>query len=270
MKRKSPDIGTVFCRGVPLDLVSVEGGEFEMGGNEYSFEKPVHRVKVGGFCIGRYPVTQRLWQAVMGSSPSRFPGAARPVETVSWEDVREFLEILNKDMEMSVGPGFRLPTEAEWEFAARGGNKGRGFVNAGSDRLEEVGWYNENSYGETKPVGLKLPNELGIFDMSGNVWEWCCDWYGDDYYQKCAEQGVVVNPVGPETGVYRVLRGGSIFGNPGYCRAAARLPGRPDYRSDFVGFRLVVPCQTGGGLGLPVSKKTTTQPSGGREGRRRG
>ena len=245
---------TVLCGAVPLELVFVEGGEFERGGDEWDSERPVHRVKVGGFYIGRYPVSQRLWQAVMGDNPSRFPGAARPVETVSWTEVQEFLAVVNKDGQLLAGlkalapkgAGLRLPAEAEWEFAARGGNKGRGFVYSGSDRLEEVGWYEENSYGETKPVGLKLPNELGIFDMSGNVWEWCSDWYGEDYYQKCAEQGVVVNPGGPEDGAGRVLRGGGFFDNSENCRATNRNQNHPDNRNDTIGFRLVVPCQLTG------------------------
>lgn len=171
--------------------------------------------------MGEFLVTQELWEAVMGDNPSSFQGHKRPVEQVSWEDITQkdgFLERLNKRVVFTEGSPFsrpkgtiyRLPTEAEWEYAARGGQKSCGFpMYSGSHRINEVGWYEENSHSETKPVGLKLPNELGIYDMTGNVWEWCHDWFDADYYQKCLQKGVVKNPLGAEKGQFRVNRGGS-------------------------------------------------------------
>jgi len=233
-----------------LRLRLVTGGTFIMGDDSYH----KHRVKVSSFYMGTCPVTQRLWQAVMGNNPSYFRGENRPVETVSWNDAQDFFKKLNKidsvqDFLRNVagpGAGFRLPTEAEWEYAARGGVKSRGFLYSGSDKLAEVGWYNENSYGETKPVGLKQANELGLFDMNGNVWEWCGDWYDGQYYPKCAEEGLVSDPRGPTEGLYRVLRGGGCFGAPEGCRATSRHCSPPDLRGSTFGFRLAVPCQSVG------------------------
>ncbi|MBK8965904.1 MAG: formylglycine-generating enzyme family protein, partial [Lewinellaceae bacterium] len=135
----------------------------------YGDEQPVHDVTVSGFYLGKLPVTQMLWQAVMGDTPSRFPGGQRPVEQVSWDDAQKFVKKLQDQTRLP----FRLPSEAEWEFAARGGVYNLNHNYAGSNRLKEVGWYNLNSHGETKLAGLKYPNELGLYDMSGNVWEWC-------------------------------------------------------------------------------------------------
>ena len=205
-------------------------------------EKPAHRVKVSSFYIGQYPLTQWLWQAITGENPSRFKGDNRPVEMVSWHDAQDFIEKLKKE----TGREFRLPTEAEWEFAARGGIKSEDYEYAGGNKLKEVGWYYENSYDETKPVGLKFPNELGLYDMSGNVWEWCQDWYDEDYYKKYHEEGLVVNPQGPDGGVYRVARGGSSFTFAEFCRSANRLHWLPHYRNSNYGFRLVVPSQSVG------------------------
>jgi formylglycine-generating enzyme required for sulfatase activity len=240
--------------GLSMEMVPVEGGVFLMGGGEYDRERPIHQVKVGSCYIGKYPVTQRLWQAVMGDNPSFFKGENRPVEMVSWNDAQNFFKVLNKIgsvqdfLQNMAGPGagFRLPTEAEWEYAARGGTKSQGFQYAGSDKLAEVGWFFENSYGETKPVGLKQANELGLFDMSGNVWEWCWDWYDDQYYRKCAGEGLVLDPRGPAEGSTRVLRGGSFFYYPGLCRCTDRFSDHPDYRISSIGFRLAVPCQSVG------------------------
>ncbi|MEZ4960420.1 MAG: formylglycine-generating enzyme family protein [Saprospiraceae bacterium] len=247
MKETPPPILKIPLRnGRSFDMIFVEGGEFLMGAekSQYDDERPVHQVKVSGFYIGKFPVTQHLWQSITGENPSRFKGENRPVEMVSWHDAQGFIEKLNAAL--SLPQAIRLPTEAEWEFAARGGNKSGKYGYAGSDKLKEVGWYSENSYGETKPVGLKFPNELGLSDMSGNVWEWCQDWYDSDYYKKCASEGLSVNPQGPERGVYRVLRGGGYFYSAGDCRSTYRSFRHPDYQFSGIGFRLVVPSQSVG------------------------
>jgi formylglycine-generating enzyme required for sulfatase activity len=232
--------------GVNLELVYVQGGIFSMGGDDPEApdrEKPVHKVQLSDFFIGRYPVTQEVWQAVMGDNPSRFKGEKRPVEGVSWEDAQKMLPRLNQQS----GEDFRLPAEAEWEYAARGGRHSQGYKYAGSDRLKQVGWYRENSDGETREVGRLLANELGIHDMSGNVYEWCQDWYDDESYAACHKRGLVENPQGPDTGTRRVLRGGGYFGYPLRCRAVDRDRYRPEFRGGGIGFRLVLPFQSAGG-----------------------
>ncbi|WP_353484869.1 SUMF1/EgtB/PvdO family nonheme iron enzyme, partial [Haliscomenobacter sp.] len=154
------------------ELVLVPGGTFMMGSDDpeaYDDEKEIHAVTLPDFAIGKYPVTQALWAAIMGDNPANFQGANRPVEQVSWEDAQRFLQKLNAtDTRLAADQHFRLPSEAEWEYAARGGQKSEGYRYTGSNVLDEVGWYNQNSHGQTQPVGLKLPNELGICDMSGN------------------------------------------------------------------------------------------------------
>ncbi len=209
-----------------------------MGDDDGQFkeEKPAHRVKVSSFYIGQYPLTQSLWQVITGENPSEFKGENRPVDNVSWNDVQDFIIKLNEQ----TGQQFRLPTEAEWEYAARGGKYSQGYTFSGSDKLKQVGWYEENSNDETHEVGLMLANELGIYDMSGNVWEWCVDWYDREYYENCQKQGVVENPPGPDNGDYRVIRGGSCFGSQMHCRATTRRWGQPGHRDDGIGFRLVL------------------------------
>jgi formylglycine-generating enzyme required for sulfatase activity len=232
---------------VAFDMLLIEGGNFDMGGGDdeaFGREKPVHPVKVGSFYLGKYPVTQEVWQAVMGSNPSRFNGSQRPVEQVSWRDTQEFIKKLNHMTKRH----YRLPTEAEWEYAARGGihRQQDGYLYAGSDKLKEVGWYADNSDGETKEVGLKYPNELGLYDMSGNVWEWCNDWFGGKYYQACDKKGVVQDPQGPAQGVYRVFRGGGCFSAPRSCRVAYRSDREPAIRGFILGFRLALSRQLTG------------------------
>ena len=236
--------------GFSFDLIRVDGGEFDMGGTDEAAidrEKPVHRVQLDTFYLGRYLVTQALWKAVMGddNNPSGFKGDQRPVESVSWEDiVNDFLPRLNEITKQTrpQGTAYRLPTEAEWEYAARGGPHKSPYLYAGSNKLKEVGWYDENSYDETKPVGLKDANELGLHDMSGNAFEWCTDWYGDEtYYEKCRKQGTVVNPCGPFRDVARIVRGGGYFDTAQGCRVSYRYGYEPSFRSDHISFRLVLP-----------------------------
>ena len=216
------------------NIVFVEGGTFMMGAtaeqdsDAESDEKPAHRVTLSSFSISRYEVTQEEWQAVMGNNPSNFNGSKRPVENVSWNDCQEFIRKLNT----MTGKQFRLPTEAEWEFASRGGIKSQGYKYSGSNNLNSVAWYDDNSGITTHDVGLKSPNELGIYDMSGNVWEWCSDWYGN--YSSSSQ----TNPTGSYSGSNRVLRGGSWGLNAWCCRVSIRSGGAPDFRHLILGFRL--------------------------------
>ena len=190
-----------------IDMVYVEGGKFMMGlegHDRESDDQPVHEVTLSDFYIGKYPVTQALWEAVLGDRPAFFrhdDSDNKPVEFISWHKIQEFLQKLNR----LTGKKYRLPTEAQWEYAARGGNKSKGYQYAGSDNINDVGWYEGNSKGHTQPVGHKAPNELGIYDMSGNVWEWCNDWYDKNYYQNSPSE----DPKGPISGTRGVIRGGS-------------------------------------------------------------
>ncbi len=232
----------------PEGMVFVEGGTFTMGSNDgQSDEKPVHQVTVSSFLIGRTEVTQALWESVMGKNPSNFKGSDRPVEQVSWYDVVEFCNKLSENEGLQKAysgsgekiscnfnsNGYRLPTEAEWEYAARGGNKSKGYKYSGSNDIAEVGWYAGNSGNQTKDVSGKRPNELGMYDMSGNVWEWCWDWYGN------YSSGSQTDPRGPNSGSYRVLRGGSWAFDAVYCRVAFRDSNTPDDRYSVLGFRIV-------------------------------
>jgi formylglycine-generating enzyme required for sulfatase activity len=215
------------------EMVFVEGGTFQMGSSSgESDEQPVHSVTLSSFNIGKYEVTQAQWKAVMGSNPSSFSGCDNcPVENVSWNDVQEFVRKLNAQ----TGKNYRLPTEAEWEYAARGGKQSRGYTYSGSNDVGSVAWYSGNSGGKTHAVGGKQANELGIYDMSGNVWEWCSDRYG--YYSSYNE----TNPTGASSGQSRVLRGGSWYIFADFCRTAIRFWINPDYRDSRGGFRLVLP-----------------------------
>ena len=222
--------------GISIDMVRVEAGTFTMGAtaemiNPHKDEKPTHRVTLtNDYYIGKYEVTQALWKAVMGNNPSNFKGDNLPVENVSWDDCQEFISKLNR----ITGKTFRLPTEAEWEYAARGGNKSRGYQYSGSRNLSHVAWYENNSGHKTHAVGTKQPNELGIYDMSGNVWEWCQDWYGK--YSSSSQ----VNPIGINNGSNRVRRGGSWSSFDRDCRSSYRGSITPGYRDISLGLRLVL------------------------------
>ena len=220
---------------IGMEMVFVQGGAFMMGGTSeqvdaYDSEKPVHEVTLSDFYIGKYPVTQKQWWQMMGNNPSKFAGDNLPVERISWNDVQEFLSKLRS----MTGKQYRMLTEAEWEFAARGGTKGKGYIYAGSNNLNDVGWYQENSGSKTHPVGAKQPNELGIYDMSGNVWEWVNDWYGP--YSSSKQ----TNPTGPSSGSYRVARGGSWADDAGACRVSIRFNDHPGFRYYLIGFRLAL------------------------------
>jgi len=250
---------TFTVNGVSFTMIKVEGGTFNMGaqsidpsGTNYdsdadNIESPVHSVTLSDYYIGETEVTQELWEAVMGSKPSHFSGyPQRPVEYVSWNDCQEFITKLNN----LTGKNFRLPTKAEWEYAARGGNKSKGYKYSGSNTIGNVAWYYENSgdsglddsswnYNKLKQnncrthnVKTKSPNELGIYDMSGNVYEWCEDWYGN------YSSGSQTNPKGPSSGSYRVRRGGSWDDYAKYCRVSFRYIYTPDVRDANCGFRL--------------------------------
>jgi len=217
-------------------MVLVEGGTFtmgatpEQGSNAWDDEMPAHSVTLSTYYIGQTEVTQALWEAVMGNNPSHFKGNNNPVECVSWEDCQEFIRKLNS----LTGRQFRLPTEAEWEYAARGGNRSRGYKYSGSNDIGEVAWYSGNAGDTTHPVAQKRANELGLYDMSGNVSEWCSDWYGS--YSSAPQ----TNPAGPATDSFCVSRGGDYWIVAGYCRVSYRSGYGPSYCHDFLGLRVVL------------------------------
>ena len=221
--------------GFEIEMIAVEGGSFNMGSNEsdYADEKPIHTVTVSSFKMGKYEITQAQWKAVMTTNPSYFSECDTcPVEYVSYTDVQGFIEELN----YKTGKKYRLPTEAEWEFAARGGNNSNDYIYSGSSTPSKVAWTDENSKGKTHPVGKLRPNELGLYDMSGNVLEWCSDWYGEDYYSNSPSN----NPEGPVSGTRRVLRGSSWYLLASLCRVADRFIFDPSRRFGFIGFRVVL------------------------------
>ena len=258
---------TITVNGVSFNMIKVEGGTFKMGaqstdpnGENYDSEasereQPVHSVTLSDYYIGETEVTQELWEAVMGTTIEQQrqkaeeywgsdcdlfgQGSTHPMYYISWEECQEFIAKLNQ----LTGKRFCLPTEAEWEYAARGGNKSRGYKYAGSNTIGEVAWYDDNAcdgvgrnspaYG-THPVGTKSPNELGLYDMSGNVYEWCSDWYGK--YLSSSQ----TNPTGPTTGSNRVLRGGSWIGRAQNCRVSSRNINFQFIRYINFGFRLAL------------------------------
>ena len=228
-------------------LIAVKGGTFKMGATEEqteyaeSDEKPAHRVTLDTYFIGVYEVTQKLWKDVMKTNPSKHVGDNLPVENVSWNDCQEFIKKLNRRRsEINLGSYsnwvFRLPTEAEWEYAARGGNQSNGYRYSGSNRPADAGWYSSNSDFETHEVGSKVKNELGLYDMSGNVWEWCQDTYSSTYYSNSPQR----NPLCREQSDSRVSRGGGYSFAFKYLRISYR--GRDDATGKYAntGFRLVL------------------------------
>ena len=236
-------------------FVFVEGGTFHMGsirgdGHGNVAERPMHTVTVKSFIMGKYPVTQKEWIAVMGVNPSYFKGDNRPVEQVSWYDAVEYCNHLSLNEGLTPAytingtdvtwnrnaNGYRLPTEAEWEYAARGGNGSpENYTYSGSNDAKEVAWYSGNSNGSTRDVGMKKPNSLGLYDMSGNVWEWCWDWYGS--YSNSIQH----NPTGPSSGSNRIGRGGGWNNSVQFVRPTYRYSSPPAIRGSLLGFRLVRP-----------------------------
>lgn len=225
------------------EMLWVEGGSFWMGSDDEGAlddEKPVHEVSLTSFCMGRFLVTQALYTAVMEvENPSAFQGADRPVEQVSWYEAKFFVQKLNeKTGRTQQRWQYELPSEAQWEYAARGGKAASGTKYSGSDKLKEVGWFKDNCHEETKPVGLRLANTLGLYDMSGNVLEWCRDLWSENYYKECAGEGIVFNPLGPYSSSYYVTRGGSWQYGDIMCSVSCR-----DYwggGSNHLGFRLAL------------------------------
>jgi formylglycine-generating enzyme required for sulfatase activity len=218
-----------------MELVLIPAGTFQMGSDDsdaYDSEKPMHTVRITQpFYLGKYEVTQGQWQAVMGNNPSKFTGDPnRPVESVSWDDVQEFIRRLNS---REGGATYRLPTEAEWEYAARAGTTTRWSFGDEASQLELYAWYGENDGLQTHPVGQLQPNRWGIYDMHGNVWEWVQDWYGG-YASSTA-----VDPAGPSSGSGRVIRGGGWSSTARFCRSAFRGHDAPGYRYGYLGFRLL-------------------------------
>ncbi len=235
-----------------IEMIAVEGGIFLMGKERTTGETSPHKVSVLDFEIGKYEISQEQWLAVMESNPSKFLGLQNPVDNVSWVKVQEFISKLNAKS----GKKYRLPTEAEWEYAARGGaniDSDNSDKFSGGNDIDAQAWYWRNSgdtilagrwdneiikqnHCRTQEVGQKKPNSLGIYDMTGNVWEWCSDWYSDEYYQNSSNS----NPLGPDHGKTRVYRGGSYVSKFKYCPVYFRFSGNPEYGYNYLGFRLVL------------------------------
>jgi formylglycine-generating enzyme len=235
-------------------LAKVKGTTgFQMGGDKDKDEQRVHTVSISDFYMGAFPVTQQLWQYMMNDNPSYFRGGNRPVEQVSWNDIclkEGFLNRLNNHptiknwlkAQKKTNMKFRLPSEAEWEYAARGGEHWEdGFEYAGSNDIDEVAWYEKNSHNETKTVGLKAPNPLGLYDMSGNVWEWCADDWHDSYKNAPNDGTAWIDQ--SKRGNNRVLRGGGWIGSDQFCRVTFRDHDWPERRNYDIGFRLVLSLQ---------------------------
>lgn len=216
-----------LVEGVSFKLVFVEGGSFQMG-----YPKMNKSITLSNFFIGETQVTQLLWHHIMGNNPSHFSNCNKcPVENVSWNHTQIFIKMLNQ----KINKNYRLPTDAEWEYAARGGKISKGYIYSGSDNLSDVAWYNQKGNNRVRQVAQKQPNELGIYDMSGNVYEWCGDWWESDYQSMTR-----LNPKGPKSGYFRVLRGGGWSSNEQSCRCTYRASERPDVRNNCVGFRIAL------------------------------
>ena len=231
----SGSVDSITVNGVTFKMVKIEGGTFMMGApssdaEAYSNEMPQHCVTLSEYYIAETEVTQALWKAVMGSNPSHFQYPDRPVEEISWNDCKTFIEKLNQLTDKQ----FRLPTEAEWEYAARGGGNSHGYKFSGSDNVDDVAWYTDNCGGETHAVKTKAANELGLYDMTGNVLEWCSDWMA------AYTADTVTNPQGPAAGFKRVLRGGSLYNDARRLRVTRRSEYNPTFTDYSVGFRLAL------------------------------
>jgi len=226
-KKLAVDLGG----GVKLDMVMIPAGEFTMGDKE---SRPAHKVKITRpFYLGAYEVTQAQWEAVMGGNPSRFKGAENPVERVSWEDCQEFIKKLNAKVGSELGR-FALPTEAQWEYACRAGSEKHYCFGGDKPGLLDYGWHVKNSRSKTEPVGAKKPNSWGLYDMHGNVAEWCQDWYGPKYYEKSRTN----DPSGPARGTARVVRGGFWGASAWKSRSAYRDHNTPRRFGRHLGFRI--------------------------------
>ncbi len=222
-----------------MQMVLVKGGTFMMGANPeqgddyFKDDKPIHEVTLSDFYIGKFLVTQKEWEEIMGDNPSHFKGDDLPVENVSWNDVQDFITKLNQ----KTGKTYQLPTEAEWEYAARGGLSNKRHKYAGHNNIDCVAWYGDTSEGTTQPIGLKRANELGIYDMSGNVWEWCEDDWHDNYSgAPSTNQAWIDTP----RAAYRVIRGGSWLNNAQFCSVSVRSNFTPSHRDNALGFRLAM------------------------------
>lgn len=220
-------------------MVKVEGGTFSMGSNQCEDEKPIHKVTIESFCIGKYEITVKEYKTFCNATNRQMPSwepiggwiDTHPMANLTFDDAVVFCKWLSDLTKVE----YRLPTEAEWEYAARGGNISKGYLYSGSDNVDEVAVYGHNSGGQTHKVGSKKPNELGLYDMSGNVWEWCYDIYSATYYSESPN----FNPKGPSIGNYHVLRGGAWGMNAWDCRVTSRYESGPDYRNRNRGFRIV-------------------------------
>ena len=234
---------------IPLDgadaiqLVEVEPGEFMMGEDNVSSDELRHLVKLSHkFWIGRYEITQKQWKAIMGDNPSNFKNDDNPVERISWDDAMKFCEKLNEMAADAIPKGYQvsLPTEAQWEFAARGGKKTKYYPYSGSDIIDDIAWHSENSNARAQPVGMKFPNELNLYDMTGNVWEWCldaCEW--ENKVKTDTYRDGVVDPVSTK-GALHIIRGGGWLSSPKNCRISNRLCCDTNFKIYNLGLRIVL------------------------------
>jgi formylglycine-generating enzyme required for sulfatase activity len=237
------EIAIDLGNGATMQFVLIPPGSFAMGDAKGSSdEQPVHKVTITRpFYLGKYQVAQKQWKAVMGSNPSTSQGPQNPVDSVTWDGCQAFLAKLNAKFR-AAGAKFSLPTEAQWEYACRAGSTGIFYYGNAEDRLGDYAWFSDHAGGRTHPVGEKKPNPWGLYDMYGNVWQWCADWYDADYYRKSPAS----DPAGPSAGSERVMRGGSWYRGALNCRSADRyrgVPGCPDYGAGFRVVLLSAPAQ---------------------------